>query len=355
MIKDMISKGAFPPVLLLFGEEDLLVDEAARELYAAAASTDATGMNCEVIDGDGVTLDAVLSIARSFPMMSDRRVLWVKHADKIQATKAKKGRDLMETYMESPTESTFLLLTADLPKAAGIGASMSKSKSAASRKINALKYPFDVIISKGAFAEYPRMRESDMVSWLMDRARSNSIELSASAAQFLVARTGGSLRELALELDKVMAFLDDRKHATEEDIVQVTGSGRAYNVFELQKAIGNRNLPQAVTIVTKMLEAERQELLIITMLTRFFMSLFKLADCAGMTDRSEIARVAGLPPFAVSDNLAVLDRLGIRTVETALRELRIAEATLKSSSRDPLLVMEIMLARTLGQGAGGLN
>ena len=353
MIDKMISSGHYPPILLLFGEEELLVEEAAKQLFDAASSTDATGMNCEMVDGDGMSLDAVLSIARSFPMMSERRVLWVKHFDKVQASRPRKGKDLMEAYIDAPTPSTFLLLTADLPKAAGISASMKSSKAAATRKINTLKYPFDVLVSKGAFGEYPRMRESDVVSWLIDRASRNNVTLSSSVAQFLVARTSGSLRELSMELDKLLTYLADKHEITEEDIIEVIGSGRSYNVFELQRAIGNRNLSQAITIVTKMLEAERQELLILTMLTRFFTSLFKLADCAGMTDRGAIAKEAGIPAFAVSDHLSMLDRLGIRTVERALSEIRAAELLLKSTSRDPLMVLEIMLVKVIGSPQGG--
>ena len=348
MIDDLIKSGKYPPVLLLFGEEDLLVNEAAKQLYDAAAKDDTTGMNCEVVDGDGMALDGILSIARSFPMMSDRRVLWVRNFDKASASKPrKKGTDMMEAYLDDPTETTFLLLTANVLKAAGLSAALKRNKTSGQRKIKTLKYPFDVIIGKGAWGEYPRMRESDVVSWLLDRAASRDIKVSAQAAEYLVARCGTSLRELSTELDKLATYLGDKKEAHESDIVNVVGSGREFNVFELQKAIGNRNLPAAVTIVSKMLEAERQEMLILTMLTRYFTALMKLADCAGMTDRNEIAKTAGIPAFAVSDHLSVLDRLGARTVENALFEIRTAEATLKSSSSDALLVLETMITRIL--------
>jgi DNA polymerase III subunit delta len=352
MIDKMIKEDRYPPVVLLFGEEEFLVEEDARRLFEAAASTDSTGMNSEIMDGEGMTLDAVLSIARSFPMMSERRVLWIRHFDKVQAVRRKKGTDLMEAYLDSPMESSFIILTADVPKAAGISGSLKKSASAATRKLNTLKYPFDILFRKGAFGEYPQMRESDMTSWLMDRASRSGLSIPHQAAQLMVVRCAGSLRALSQELEKLLAYLDGRKDATADDIIAIVGNERQYNVFELQRALGRRDLAMAVTITTRMLESDRQELLILTMLSRFFMSLFRLADCRQLTDRAAIAREAGIPAFAVADHLTMLDNLGIGTVERALNEIRNAERQLKSTSLDAQIVLSSMLARMMSMPTG---
>ncbi len=347
MIDTWITSGTFPSVLTLFGEEDLLVYEQAQKLYDAASALDATGMNCEILDGDGLTLEAVLSIARSFPMMSDRRVLWVRHFEDVSATKGRKGADLMEAYLDDPAQTTFLLLTADLPKASGLGAAVQKSKDGGKRKIAALKYPFNVLLAKGAWVEYPRMGEQQAASWLMDRAKKRRLEIKPQAAAFLVARSGRTLRELALEFDKVLTYLGDRQTITEQDILTVVGAGKEYNIFELQHAINRRDLPRAITIVTRMLEVDRQEMMILSMLTRHFVSLFRMIDARAQTQQTDIARAAAISPFAVSEYLSAVDRLGPRTIERGLHELRSAEATLKSRSIDPLLVLEQMLVRIL--------
>lgn len=347
MIDQILKSGVFPPVLLLFGEEDLLVQEQAQRLYDASAAQDATGMNCEIVDGDGMTLDAVLGIARSFPMMSDRRVLWVRRFEAVSATKGKKGADLMEAYLKDPTASTFLLLTADIPKANDLGKAIQKSKDGGKRKFAAQKYPFNTLFAKGAWVEYPRMSSTQTASWLIDRTKERGLTMPPTVAEFLVARSGRTLRELALELDKVVTFLGNDTNITEEAVLSVVGAGKEYNVFELQKAVGRRDLAQSVTIVTKMLEVDRQEMLILAMLTRFFLSLFRLIDARAMSDQYAISKAAGIPPFAVADHLQMLDHLGARTVERGLRELRDAEATLKSRSVDAQMVLETMLVRIL--------
>jgi DNA polymerase III delta subunit len=76
-----------------------------------------------------------------------------------------------------------------------------------------------------------------------------------------------------------------------------------------------------------------------------------MIDLSSLTDRNEIARSAGLPPFAVAEHLDLLARLGPRFIERALSELRRAEATIKTSSTDSLMVLQMMLSRMFSEPA----
>ncbi len=351
MIDQILKSGTFPPVLLLFGAEDLLVEETAHALYTRAAESDATGMNTEIIDGDGMTMDAVLSLARSFPMMSERRVIWVRRFDKVSAAKDKKGKDRFGEYLAEPMTSTVLILTANIPSADGISSAMQRNKTSAERKIKGMKGAIGTALAKAPWVEFPRMKDAQLVAWVTKRATEHGLKLTQTVAEFMVARSGTSLRELSMEIDKLTTFLGDRTDVNEQDVLDVVGAGRVYNIFELQKAIGQRDLPSSVTILHKMMETDRQEMLILTMLTRYFMTLYRLIDVAALTDRGEIARQAGLPPFAVSEHLDLLSRLGPRFIERALFELRRAEATIKSSNTEALIVLQTMLSRMFAEPA----
>lgn len=344
MIDAICTSGNFPAVMVLFGEEDLLVDEDAQRLYEAAAAGDATGMNCDVLDGEGMTLDAVIGLARSFPMMSERRVIWVRRADKLTASASRKGGNVMQHYLDAPSSSTFLLLTATLSSAAGLGAALTKNAATAKRKLSSLKYPFNVLLPNVPFVEYARMREGQLGTWITKRAAAMGLTLPQGAAELLVARTGVALRELTMELEKLRAFMGDRTEVTLDDVQAIVGSSREFNVFELQRAIGRADQVRAMTIVARMLSVDRQEMLILAMLSRYFISLYRMIDLRGLTDSGEIARRAKIPPFAVGDHFDALDRIGAARVERGLRALQTAEATLKSSSADPLAVLQRMIA-----------
>lgn len=341
MIEKIIQSRKFPPVLLLFGEEELLVYEAATAVFDAARLQDEAGMSTDVLDGEGMTLDAIISLARSFPMMSERRTVWIRRFDKVSASKQKSN--VMTSYMAQPMESTVLIFTASIPTAAGIGAQVSKNAATAQRKIKGLKYPFDVLLQTATWLEFPAMKSSQVVSWLQKRAGHYNTSISSQLCEYLVAKHGTSLRELDLELEKLATFVGDRAEITEDDIVTVVGGTRAYSVFELQRAIGQANLASASTILDGMLNNDRQELLIIAMLTHYFTTLFKLIDAKSLGSSNAIASVVGLPPFAVGDHLDALQRIGPRQVEIALHELRRAESLIKSSSADPRSLLQTVL------------
>ncbi len=348
MIEQLLASGTFPPVLLIFGASDLLVEEAAQQVYRAAAAADMTGMNADVLDGEQVTIDAITSLARSYPMMSDRRVIWVRRFDKVSARKDKSGSDPISAYLRDPSPSTFLLLTASIETADGISAALQRNKATATKKINGLKHPFNLLLTSHAWVEYPAMRESQARAWVRDRAKGHGWSIDEASLDLLVMRTGASLRDLAMELDKLETYVGDRRSITSDDVLDVVASGRSFTVYELQRAIGRLDAPSAYNIVTRMMELGRQEMLILAMLTRYFMALFRLADARlQTTDQATMARMAEIPPFALGDHLDALDRLGPVRVERALHALTLADATLKSSSTDPLTVLHTMLARML--------
>lgn len=344
MIEEILKSGIFPPAILLFGEEDFLVEHDAQRLYDVASGQDPTGMNCDVLDGEQTSLDAVLSVARSFPMMSDRRVVWVRRADKMSARDAK-GSDAMTSYLSNPAETTVLLFTASLPAADGIG-KVRQRADALKKKLSKVRYPFNALINGASWAEYPRLGETQVRSWILSHCRGLGVTLPAEAPDLLLARLGTGLRDIAMELEKVRTFIGERTEVRLDDIYAVAGSTREFNVFELQRAVGRRDAPNAMRILRAMLEAESQEIMILTMLTRYFTSLYALIDLRSLTDQAQIARQSGLQPFALTEAFQALDHLGPRRVENALHHLRHAERSLRSSS-DRQTTMEVLVASVI--------
>ena len=347
MINTIISSGNFPTILLLFGAEDFLVETDARRLYDAACKRDVTGMNCDVIDGEQTSLDAVLSIARSYPMMSDQRVVWVRRADKMQSSKSKRSAENLAQYLAQPNTSTFLLLTASLPAADGIGARITRNAAAANKKIAALKFPFSTLMQKASWSEYPVLKEQQAMQWLVRRAGDLKLELPTTAPEYFVSRCGTSLRELCMEMEKLKLYIGDKQHATEDDVYAVVGASREFNVFELQRSIGKADAKQAMTIATTMMTSDSQELPIVASLTRMFLQLYRLADARALTDSQQIAQLTGIPAWTLPEYFTYLDNLGPGRVERALQLLRESERTLKSTSTPAIVVIQTLITRIL--------
>lgn len=346
MITELLKQDTLPPVILLFGEEDLLVDEAASALFNAASKSDAAGMSTDVLDGDGQTLDAILSVARSYPMMSDRRTIWVRRFEKVKTSKAK-GAPLLDAYLADPMASTTLIFSASIPTAAGIGALRTKNPTSAQRKIKALTFPFSTLLQQSTWIEYPAMKAAQVTSWVQKRCEALGLSVSMPLCEYIITRHGTALRELDLELVKLKTFVGEKLEVDEADVLAVVGDSRSHSIFELQRAIGQANPSLAIAIADRMLSTDRQELMIIAMLTRYFTTLYKLIDAASLNNRDAIASAIGVAPFLIDEYLTALQHLGARRVERALRELRRAESLLKSSPLDARAIVEMLLLAIL--------
>jgi DNA polymerase-3 subunit delta len=332
-VRTILASKKFPLVLAITGEEEYLVDQAATTLFEAARAEDASGMNCDVIDGENTSLDKIIAIARAFPMMSERRTVWVRRFDKVNVGRGgKTGVSVpLIQYLNDPSSSTFLLLTAST--------ALDLGKKAPS------KFPWNLLHEKGAILEYPVKREAQVLTWLREQCKDRKLQVDDQGVEMLVARVGTSLRELDMELDKLVAYLGDRTSATLEDIQAIVGAGREFTVFELQRAIGRKDMVTAMTIATRMMSTGRQEMLIITMLTRYFIALFKISELRGLSDRNAIAKAAGVFPFAVPEYLDAAQRFSPTQIERALQTLLRAEVSVKSSGMDAETIIQTMIAR----------
>ncbi len=73
-----IQRGRISPVYLLHGEETYLIEDTLEEIVGVLAPKNIRDFNLDVFSDPEVSVDEVLSIANTYPVMSDRRVVAVK-------------------------------------------------------------------------------------------------------------------------------------------------------------------------------------------------------------------------------------------------------------------------------------
>src|SRR6185503_12089632 len=85
---------------LLYGNDDMSLEIALKGLRASMGSGTEAEMNTSEYEGEEVTVPKILNDVRSFPFLSDKRLVIVKglvtHLMKNQA-----GKDQLETLLEA--------------------------------------------------------------------------------------------------------------------------------------------------------------------------------------------------------------------------------------------------------------
>ncbi len=321
-----VKSNRFASIYLFYGEEDFLIDEAVQLIIGRTLDDGTRGFNLDVVYGSKVEAKDVVAHAASFPMMRGKRVVVVKEFEKLVTTDV--AKEVIGAYINNPLESTILVLVSFEP--------------------DFRRKPFTDLKKKAALVECKPFYDNQVPGWIAERVHLQGREANAEACRLIQAYVGNSLRSLQNELDKLYVFLGDRKNITAEDVAAVVGATKGYTVFELQNAIGRRDAKDAIKILERMLENGQSPQMIVVMLTRFFTQLWKLTDArTRKMSEQELAREIGVPLYFVKQYLEFRTNFNLEQIENNFKSLLEADTTLKSISRDPRLVLDLLIITLL--------
>ncbi|MBX3042981.1 MAG: DNA polymerase III subunit delta [Candidatus Kapabacteria bacterium] len=347
-INDLLKNSESHNIILLFGEDEFAREEAQNLLIKKFVATEDDKFNFDIFDGEDAKLNQIIDLCRSYPMMTERRVVLVKRFDKLflgRTSKKIETSSPVANYLESPSETTVLILTASIDGVKDVFKTFnSSSKDAYQKKVGSIKFPYNKIISKYCWMEFPRVYESEYPKWVESRLKSFGKTIDHNALEILVSRTKQTLRDLSNEVDKLVLATEGVSNISLKDVSFLTGSTREYTVFELQKAIAERNIAKAVMIMNKILAVDRQEMLMIAIYSKFFTNLLKICDDfrVGMPPNSMSSKL-GISPYQFNDYSLALKKYSPDEIEFALLAICETDLKMKSSNSDGLMVMQNML------------
>ncbi|WP_138429951.1 DNA polymerase III subunit delta [Fodinibius saliphilus] len=275
------------PVYFLYGEEEFFLDKL-QEAVEKLIPEDQKDFNFDLLYGRDVTPEKVLSIIRSYPMMSEQRVVILRDFKELSGYGANAEgyqgeiNDLIP-YLEQPNPTT-LFVCIDTKKPSGrskFGKALKKSKN----------------VGFHEFEEVPDYRLPDwIIAWARDH---HNKKIEPPAAQMLAQYVGNSLQLLSTEIDKVCTFVDTSKTINESQIKKIIGLYREYSVFELKDAIIQRNLEQSLFIAEQMLQHSKANTGEIIRSVGFFYNVFsniwKIRRLAGQgNSKKQVQQTLGI-------------------------------------------------------------
>jgi DNA polymerase-3 subunit delta len=214
-------------------------------------------------------------------------------------------------------------------------------------------HPYLALRKAGAATEFKALYPNQVTGWIERMAKDRGFAIEPKAALMLADYVGTQLQAAESELEKLATFAGAREVLTAEDVVQASGQTREFNVFELQKAIGEMRQNDAIRITERLLQQtsnQRGECTrIITVLTSYYIKLWKLTACRKQRlSEKEMARRIGVSPFYIKEYLECLRRIDGNALNRAFSALLAADYELKGgSSRSEKLVLNLMLRRMM--------
>lgn len=274
-----LKKKIYHPVYILMGEEPYYIDLICDYIAENILSEGERSFNQTILYGKDTDADTLLTVARRFPMMSANQVVILKEAQEF-----KNLEDKLLSYVENPMSSTILVIC-------------YKYKTIDKRK----KF-LKAAGTKGVVFESPKIYENQLITWINNYCKEKSFPIQPQASAMLAEYLGTDISKVANELDKLMILLPAGTTITPAIIEKNIGISKDFNIFELQKALGERNVQKANQIIIYFNSNLKLNPLVKTISSlHFYFS--KLLKYHFLPDKSSgnAARALGVSPYFMDD------------------------------------------------------
>ncbi len=300
-----IRKKKLANLYFLTGEEPYFIDMISDTIENEILDEADKAFNQIVVYGRDVDVDTIAEHARSFPMMGDKMVVIVKEAQDV------KNIENFEPYIDAIPETTILVF-------------VYKYKKLDKRKTFAKK-----IDKAGVYFESKKLYENNIPGWISTYLKNEGYSITPKATMMLADYLGTDLHKIANELDKLTITLPKNRSISDEDIERNIGISKDFNAFELQAAIGSRDVIKANRIVNYFADNGKDNPLLLTA-TILFGYFTKLIKYHTATDKSQsnLASVLGVGPYFVKDYQMAAQNYTLTNCVNAISILR--EFDLKS-------------------------
>lgn len=295
-----IKSGNIKPIYFLMGEEPYYIDKLSDYIEKNVLSEDEKGFNQTVLYGRDVSIEDIISTAKRYPMMAERQVVIVKEAQDLTRT-----IDKLESYAEKPMPSTVLVFCYKY------------------KTLDKRKKMTKMLDKVGVVYESKKLYENQVGDWIKRVLSGKSYSIEPKANAMLVEFLGTDLSKINNELEKLQIILSKGSMITAKHIEENIGFSKDFNVFELRKAIGERNQLKAYTIADNFAQNPKDNPIIMTtsLVFGFFVQLLKYH---GLKDRNpkNVAAVLSVNPFFLKEYDVALKNYPMKKVSQIVAALR---------------------------------
>lgn len=282
ILTDLKNK-KYHPIYFLSGSDPYYIDKISDYIENNVLTEGEKSFNQSVLYGKDIDFKTVVDTARRYPMMSQYQVVIIKEAQDMKDLKD------LQSYIEKPMPTTILVIC-----------HKHKSFNAATKFGKLMKKNSVYFASK-------KLYDNQVPDWIRTYLQSKKLKVSSAAANLMGEYLGTDLSKVSNELDKLVINLQVGTEVTPKHVETQIGISREYNIFELQKALGQRDIQKANRIVNNFIANPKKNplVLVVGTLFNYFSKIYMFHSVKNESEK------------------VILESIGVRS-SYFLREYRIA-------------------------------
>lgn len=320
-----IKARKYRPVYLFMGDEPYYIDELTDMLTETVLPEEERDFNQSILYGMETNVTAVITMARSYPMMSDHQLIVIKEAQNLSKIEE------LEVYVKNPLQSTILVLNYK-------GGSLDKRKKL-----------YAEIDKMGAIFESKKIPEYKIPAFITSYILSKGLSIDQKSAQMLSDYLGNDLSKLTNEIAKLLIAIPPGQMRITADLIEENiGISKDFNNFELLNAIINKNIFKVNQIADYFEKNPKNNPMIMTMsvLFNFFSNLMICYWAKNKTEQGLATELGLRNPYQAKDYVIALKNYNAFKCMEIIGLLRIYDAKSKgvdnNSAPDGELLKELL-------------
>ncbi len=305
---------------LLYGTEGYLKKQYKDKLKNALAAPE-DNMNFTAFSGKNINPKELIDLAETLPFFAERRVLLVEDSGFFKNS----CEDLAEYLPQIAPAACFLFVEEEVDK---------RSKM------------YKAVKKLGSVVEFSAQSEELLTRWIVFRLKKEGKNITGSVLQLFLSKTGTDMGNIDRELEKLVCYALDRDVITAEDVEAVVTEQTTNKIFEMVNAIAEHNQRKALDLYYDLLTLKEPPMRIMFLISRQFQILFNIRDMSARgLDNATMAKVAGVPPFAVKRNVSQAKGFTMQQLKQALRDGAEFEEAVKTGQMNDQMAVELFIMK----------
>ena len=273
-----LSKKVYQPVYFLMGDETYFIDEICDYMVNHVLDESEKEFNQTILYGKDTDVATIISESKRFPLIGTHRVVIVKEAQHIRKIEG------LEVYLEQPQPSTILVIC-------------YKYKTLDKRK----KFTKE-LAKKNVLFESKKLYDNQIPDWIQNHLSKHKYSIHPKAAFLLSEYLGADLGKITNELDKLMLVNKKGQEITSDIIERNIGISKDFNNFELNNALGKRDILKSNLIIKHFAANPKDNPLVVTIGVLFgFFQKILLYHTLKDKSKKNVASTLKVNPFFVRD------------------------------------------------------
>ncbi len=315
-------KSQFPQLLLLYGEEDILIDEIVKR-YVEEFNVD--DFNYARIDTNNISINDLEQLIYSPPLFAQARIVVFDNFE--------------QAFSKKEFQEEFLNLFEEISKT--LTKVIMISNSSPDRRLKLYKN----IKKIGIVAESKKLSMNEQYQWLRRELKRREIFMSSEVEQEFLMQAGSSLRDLQNELDKISSYkIDTNKVVTLEEVRNIVSPSVESSIFRCVDALGQLKIKEAMRELDLLWTVNEPPLKVLAMIVRQMRLLYQVKLLLDKkANPNKMRRDLGVPNFVLNKLQNQSYNFSLKGIKEQLISLRSLEEKIKTGKLKPKYAIELWI------------